>query len=161
MMFAFLVGLGMSTLSSIASATDVGARDMAPSAAEVASVRCGSECSPKATLDRKLVRDNLNVMLAAEGLPKVGDADLLFREAELDGDASTAEALVDVVTLSHCLGPGCTTLVVQQRGSCVSAIGSGWMLLLASTRTGSWRDLTQVLPLFPIRLLTFDGRRYR
>ncbi len=104
----------------------------------------------------------LNELLALEGLAptRVGKAGL--RPVDLDGDASTAEALVDVVAPEHCFGVTCITLVVRRdaSGKLVTAGHGVWLVPLAS-RSNGWLDLGATAPLVTVRALRFQAGRYR
>jgi hypothetical protein len=84
----------------------------------------------------------LPALLAAEGLKSAMPAAAVVRRADLDGDATTEEALVDVISADLC-GPAlaCPTLIVVIRGGQIGTIGHGTALTVLQSRTSGWVDL--------------------
>jgi hypothetical protein len=84
------------------------------------------------------------------------------RPVELDGDPSTAEALVDVISTEHCFAAACPTLVIRRAadGSLVTAGHGSWLVPLKS-RTRGWVDLGETAPVLTVRALKFAGTRYQ
>ena len=149
-------------LASLVSAALVGPGPADRPAADAAQVACGARPGP---ITGELVRARLHDLLRSEGLPSVtGIVDVAVRPAELDGDARTDEALVDLIVPALCLTGGCPTIVVQQgMDGEVSTLGRGTGLYTIATRTSGWSDLSEtgLLPLTPRRTLRFVRGRYQ
>lgn len=122
-----------------------------------------ARCEETPRIDASRVQSSLNDLLAAEGLGAARAGVAVVRPVDLDGDASTLEMLVDVVSPEHCVGAVCETLVVR---ACASgelwAVGHGKMLLPLGTRSGGWTDLSvSAFPGLAVGALRFSAGRYR
>ncbi|NUP07959.1 MAG: hypothetical protein HOW73_18085 [Polyangiaceae bacterium] len=124
---------------------------------------CNDACNDARAITTTMVKESLPALLAAEGLTRPAKPVFTVRAVNLDGDASTAEALVDVVAPELCtLAAECPTLVVQL--DCTGALrtrGHGRWLQVLQSRSQGWADLAETM-LVPIttRALKFDGKRY-
>src|SRR5688500_16965598 len=108
--------------------------------APVSPESCGSRpCAQAGKITQQLATQRLNDVLAAEGMSRVRQPLVTVRAVGLDGDPSTAEALLDVLAPEHC-GPTleCPTLVVQLCGDDqLRAMGHGrWLQPLTSRSNG-------------------------
>lgn len=142
----------------------------APVAACPSAPACPS-AAPAATrrITQETVVASLNALLRDEGLSQVATASPLLRYVDLDGDARTEEALVDVLSPEHCDPSGrCVTLILRALpcGRLVPMGHGRWLNPLAS-RTHGYMDLGEtqwsILPFQTavVRALHWDGRRYR
>ena len=118
-------------------------------------------CGEQASIASSEVDAQLNQLLAQEGLSSTRAGKGIMRAIDLDGDPSTAEALVDVVSPEHCVALTCTTLVVRRgaNGKLV-AIGHGTWLQPLRSRTSGWMDLGETAPLVTVRALRMSGAHY-
>ena len=112
---------------------------------------------------------SLNALLQAEGLSVIAAGMPLIRPIDLDADASTQEALIDVVAPEHCDPAGlCQTLIVRAL-PCghLAAIGHGRQLTPLLSRTHGHLDLGEMQWSFPflqpvvVRALHWTGNHYR
>lgn len=125
--------------------------------------RCGEDASsPTAPIDVPRVKAALNDLLAAEGLGAASSAFVVVRHVDLDGDPSTEEALVDVVSVEHCVG-ACETLVVRAASNgALFTSGHGKALGVLASRSAGWMDLSvNALPGLTVGALKFSAGRYR
>ncbi|MFO0617025.1 MAG: hypothetical protein U0414_30800 [Polyangiaceae bacterium] len=142
------------------------ALSLVPAAApHVAAPLSGDACPMPTRIDAARVQASLNDLLAAEGLGATRAGVAIVRRVDLDGDATTLEALVDVISLEHCVGGACETLVVRvsSTGDLATA-GHGKALGLLESRSGGWMDLSvNAFPAIPVGALRFSAAlgRYR
>lgn len=118
-------------------------------------------CGAQASICSREIDEQLNLLLAQEGLSATRSGKGVLRPIDLDGDSATAEALVDVVAPEHCVALACTTLVVRRGadGKLV-AMGHGTWLQPLRSRTSGWMDLGETAPLVTVRALRMSGSRY-
>lgn len=136
----------------------------APRAPVGADALCESAC-PSARIDAARVQASLNDLLASEGLGATRAGVAVIRRIDLDGDASTQEVLVDVISMEHCVAAACETLVVRATpaGDLVT-MGHGKSIGTLGSRSGGWIDLSvHAFPGLPVGALRFSSveRRYR
>lgn len=124
-----------------------------------ASARCG--CPSIAALDESRIRAGIDELMRGEGIPPT-PALIGIRPVELDGEARTQEAFVDIVAPTLCFSGGCPTLVVQQSvAGDIGTVGRGVALYKLTTRTGGWADLTNsALFSSPARTMHWVGGRF-
>lgn len=117
---------------------------------------------PAAPVDAARVQAALNDLLVAEGLGATRSGVAIVRRVDLDGDPTTQEALVDVLSVEHCMG-ACETLVVRSAsngGLYTSGHGKGLGVL--GSRSAGWVDLSvNALPGITVGALRFSAGRYR
>ncbi len=152
-------------VAAIATATALGS--VAPAAlADGACCPRDPSCAAKGPAIRDdSVRPLVNQMLKQEGYHTTDAADIGIRRVDLDGDANTEEALVDIVAPDLCRVGGCPTLVVVARGGKLRAVGHGAFVGLLPSRTHGWLNLVDnspsAVPLLPLpRPLHWSGSRY-
>lgn len=149
--------MNLSALVALASSLALAAQTQHPT------VRCDETPPPAPKVDASRVQSSLNDLLAAEGLGASRSGVAVVRPVDLDGDASTLEVLVDVLSPEHCVGAVCETLVVRAcAGGQLWAIGHGKMLLPLGSRSGGWMDLSEsAFPGLPVGTVRFSAGRYR
>ena len=132
----------------------------------LASTTADAACPSQPRISQDSLVATLNGLLQAEGLNQVRVASPFVRRVELDNDASTEEALVDVVAPETCDAVGqCMTLVVLSRGGRLVSVGHGRWLAPVDSRTNGWMDVAEThrtLVVFGtvLRTLHFTGARY-
>lgn len=124
-------------------------------------VLCDETPPPK--IEPSRVQSSLNALLESEGLGASRVALAVVRPIDLDGDPSTLEMLVDVVSPEHCVGAVCETLVVRACATGqLSTAGHGKMLMPLGSRSEGWMDLSvSAFPGLPIGVVRFSAGRYR
>jgi hypothetical protein len=128
---------------------------------------CPADCESSRLCDAS-VRDALPRLMREQNLSYSSDVQFQTFRRDLDGDPSTEEALINLVS-PHLCAPtlSCPTLVVVSRGGFVYTIGSGRLLTPLKSTYRGWFDLGEQEPtLFPFRyavtrVVRFDGLRYR
>lgn len=117
---------------------------------------------PAPPVDATRVQASLNELLSAEGLATTRAGIAVVRRVDLDGDPTTQEALVDVVSMEHCLGT-CETLIVRSAPTgALYTFGHGKGLGILGTRSLGWVDLSvNTLPGLTVGALRFTAGRYR
>lgn len=124
-------------------------------------------CDSAPVIRQDTVQASLSLLMQREGLASATPTVATIRRVDLDNDATTEEALVDIVSADLC-GPAltCPTIVVLARGGQLTTAGHGTMLSVLQSSANGYRDLAGTAPtLVPFvyavtRALRWNGFRY-